>query len=250
MAGKRPLQRIMLNTMIVALAVSGAVGMWAFIFGSFGRTEWKILATTLSVSFFSVTALGCATAQQVRRSRLLWLPGLIASGMGFIVFLVGIWDLTPFRTEEVIFKSMAILALFAFSFSQASLLSLARLSVGARWVFFAALVSIFALATLVSGMILWEVDDEWLFRLAGVLGILDGCLSLTIPLLFKLGYKAPGFETLTEPEVEVERIPLECPRCHEAGTYPVGLIVCPTCGLRLRVEILEEVAFPEGTSPG
>jgi hypothetical protein len=177
MAGKRSFQRIMLNTMIIALAVSAALGMWAFIFGRFGDTECKILATTLSVSFFSVTALACATAQQVRRSRLLWLPGLIASGMGFIVFLVGIWDLTPFRTEEAVFKSMAILALFAFSFGQASLLSLARLSAGARWVFFAALVSIFGLATLVSGMILWEVDDQWLFRLAGLFAVHDGPVS-------------------------------------------------------------------------
>jgi hypothetical protein len=54
-------------------------------------------------------------------------------------------------------------------------------------VFIGSVVAILALAALASGMIVFEADEEWLFRFTGVLGILDGCGSLTIPVLCVAG---------------------------------------------------------------
>ncbi len=242
------LRRTMLQTLIAALALGALVGIWTFIFGSFSTTEVKILLTTLSVAFFSVTALGASVAQQLKRSRLLWIPGLAASFAGFVLSVLVIWP--EWYRDEPTAKALAISAIYAFSFAHACLLSMPRLSRGTRWIFFSALAAIIALATLISAMIVFEIDDEWLFRFAGVLGILDGCATLTIPVLYKLGYKAPPIETPDLPGQPTLQIKLACPRCAHEATYPLGTITCTQCGLVLRVETVDSHDFPTGTIPG
>jgi hypothetical protein len=134
---------------------------------------------------------------------------------------------------EAFGKSMVILAIFAFSLAQGCLLALVPLRRPVRWVFLGSVVIILALATLISGMIVFEPGEEWLFRLAGVLGILDGCGSLTIPVLYKLGHKTDE----GGPQDIGDRIELRCPRCGHRDTYRIGPIQCQGCLLEMRVEI-------------
>jgi hypothetical protein len=82
-------------------------------------------------------------------------------------------------------------------------------------------------------MIIFEADEEWLFRFVGVLGILDGCGSLLVPVLFKLGGRVVG----TFVDDQLDRIELTCPRCGRRETYSVGLLQCSGCSLQMRVEI-------------
>ena len=86
-------------------------------------------------------------------------------------------------------------------------------------------------------MLIWEIDDEWLFRGAGVLGILDGCASLTIPILYKLrgGPKPLAIER------PYSRIELICPRCGHQGEFAIGAINCPQCALKMQVDVLPDV---------
>ncbi|NQU23994.1 MAG: hypothetical protein HQ567_22150 [Candidatus Nealsonbacteria bacterium] len=61
------------------------------LFGKFGDVETRILMTTLGISAFSMTSLGCAIAEEKQTARYLSIPGLVASGIGLVFFVLGIW---------------------------------------------------------------------------------------------------------------------------------------------------------------
>jgi hypothetical protein len=246
MPSRLSLRNVLLGSLIGALCLSAVVGIYIFVVGDFGETEIKILITTLSLAYFSVTSLGCTVV--LERGKALWLtvPGLLASAWGFLWSLLMIWaEWDPDPAE----KTMLILVLFAFSFAQSSLLALPRLPGQAAWIFPAALVCIFALAALLSTMLVFELEDEFLFRLAGVLGILDASATLSIPILHKLGGKAPAEELPRADHAQQRgwRVELVCPRCGHRGVYPAGLIECPHCSLALRLTVLD-AAPPAGTA--
>jgi hypothetical protein len=234
MGDNLPLKQTLLRVLIGALILSALIGIYAFLFGDFGETEVKILLTTLTVSYFSVTSLACAAALEKKKLPLLSVPGLVLGVVGFLMFVPGIW--AEWFDSEPYAKTTIILGIFSFSFAQACLLSLATLEQRFQWVLYAAFGSIFALALFVSGMIIFEADDEWLFRIAGVLGILDGCATVSIPVLYKLGEKEMG-QFIEGPYREIE---LRCPRCDQQGTFPIGEIVCRSCSLRIRIEVEED----------
>jgi hypothetical protein len=131
------LTKVLLAALIVALSLSALIGIYIFIVGDFGEMEIKTLITTLSLSFFSITSLGCTVV--LERRRVLWLaaPGLLTSGIGLIWSLMMIW--AEWDTEFA-GKTMAILVLFAVSFVQSCLLALPPLAGRLVWVFRATLV--------------------------------------------------------------------------------------------------------------
>jgi len=241
-ARKWALKQVFLRTLIVALVGSALIGIYAFLFGDFGETEVKILLTTLSISYFSIISLACAAAFEAKRGGILARIGLAVGVLGFVAYLPGIW--AEWFENEGYGKSMVILAIFAFSFAQSCLLALVPLQKSIRWVVFSTVGIIFALAILISGMIVFEADEEWLFRFVGVLGILDGCGSVLIPVLYKLGGKSDGII----PSESLDRIELFCPRCGHREAYSVGTIRCGKCALEIRVEIAEEspACLPNG----
>ena len=119
------LKRSLLQTVIGALVLSALVGVYVLLFGTFGKTEERILFTTLSISYFSVTSLACAAAFEKKQYPLLHVPGLLLGIAGFLLFIPGIWaDWWRFNAFA---KAAIILGVFSFSFAQACLLSLATL---------------------------------------------------------------------------------------------------------------------------
>ena len=86
-------------------------------------------------------------------------------------------------------------------------------------------------------MIVFEADDEIFFRVLGIVGILDGCGTLTIPILARLhgvsSVQAKNRETIDE-------VSLFCPQCGERKTYPLGDITCVNCGLKLHVAVIKK----------
>jgi hypothetical protein len=234
MGAKLPLKQMLLRTLMGALILSAVVGIYAFLFGNFGHTEEKILFTTMAISYFSVSLLACAAAFEKKYVPLLTTPGLAVGIIGFLIFVPGIW--ADWFDSEPFFKLTIIVCIFSFSFAQACLLSLANLEQKLRWVFNTALGSIFALALLVSYMIAFEAVDEWHFRFIGILGILDGCATVTISVLYKLG-TSPAEQFVTGPFQHIEMC---CPRCGERRTFPAGEIVCPNCSLKIRIELMPD----------
>lgn len=232
MAEKRSLKQVFLRTFIATVVASAIIGIYVFLFGDFGETEMRILVTTLTISYFSVTSLACAAAFEKRKAGRLAPAGIGVSIVGFLVFMPGIW--VQDYEWEAYGKLMLILGIFAFSIAQACLLALVPLGRSVRWIFFAVVAVIFALASLISGMVVFETHVEWLHRIAGVLGILDGCGSLVIPVLHKLG----GKSAQAIADGSLDRIELACPRCGHREIHAVGTIKCEECSLEIRVEVL------------
>ena len=246
MAADWSLRRCLGCSLIAALVLAALMGIYVFVLGDFAHGN-QILLTTLSLSYFSVTSLGCTVVLERRRALLLAVPGLATSLSCFVWSLLIIW--CEWNSEPML-RTMAVLAIFSFAFAQACLLAIAPLRGRLSWVFAAALVCIFALAGLISAMVLFGLDDELLFRLAGVLGILDACSSLSVPVLYRLTDSRPAEPIQWEETAQRQglQIELPCPKCGRRGTYAVGLIDCPECSLQFRVEIRGS-SRPAGSGP-
>ncbi len=230
------LRRAFLRSLIGSLVLAGAMGIYAFLLGRWGETEARILLTTLSLSFCSVTALASAAAFARGRGFPLAygtsIAGVTVSIATFLLLMGAIWlD----ADNEPYVKTVAIAGILSFSLGQACLLGLVRLPRHLLWVFWLTLCAIAALAAVASGMIVFEADEEIFFRILGILGILDGCGTLTMPILARLhgasGKEQMGLEMGNE-------ISLACPQCDGHGRYPLGDIVCVKCGLKLRVSVM------------
>jgi hypothetical protein len=231
MSSGTSMKRGFLQAIIATLILAAVVGIYVFLFGSFGKTEAKILGTTLTICYFSITSLACSAAFEKKRHPLLFIPGLALGIAGFLLYVPSIWA-EGFEVKAI-GKAMAIVGVLSFSFAQACLLSLAPLQRRQVWVFFVAVASILALAAIISGVIIREPHDEqWLVRIIGVVAILDGCLSLCVPILHRLGSKQ-----MAEKADEYNEIELVCPRCGQRGSYPLGNIKCPKCSLGIQVQI-------------
>ncbi len=227
--------KALLGSLIVALSLSALIGIYIFVAGDFGEMEIRTLITTLSLSFFSITSLSCTVVLERRRVVWLAVPGLVLSGIGLVWSLVMIW--TEWDTEFA-GKTMVVLVLLAASFAQSCLLAMAPLKGRMRWVFFATVACVFALAGLLSTMLIFELDDEFFMRLVGVLGILDTAGTLSVPILFRLGGKAPTeARRPAQPGEQDWQIDLACPRCGHREVHPVGTIQCPECSLVIHVSV-------------
>lgn len=232
MSSGTSMKRVFLQAIIATLVLTALVGIYVFLFGTFGRTEAKILGTTLTICYFSITSLACSAAFEKKRYPLLFIPGLALGIAGFLLFIPGIW--AEWFEIKAVAKAMGIVGVLTFSFAQACLLSLVTLPRGLAWVFYAAVTCVLALAAIISAMIAFEPHDEqWIVRVLGVVAILDACFSLCVPILHRLGGREA---TVTEVYSQIE---LVCPRCGERGRYPLGEIQCPKCSLRIQVLVGE-----------
>jgi hypothetical protein len=224
------LRRWFLTALIGSLVISAVIAIFILIFGGeFDETEGKILFTTLSVSFFSLTGLGSAAPlERGSRSPLAYLGLALAVG-GFIFFLLGIW--TSWLEEENYGNSMGIVAIFSFSFAQAGMLSLVRLQDTARILTPATMLIIFALAALASTLIIREDSGTGYFRALGVLAVVDALGTVTIPLLGRMTPReAPAAATS-----QARRVEVRCPRCGSMQTLDEGGADCQKRSLRITV---------------
>jgi hypothetical protein len=243
------LKKAFLTTLIVSLVVAALIGIYTLLLGQDFSREWRILATVLSISFFSMTALITATtlerAGYARLVKYTSMAGIAVSWVAFVIFIAGIWtdvlnDFDPY------YKILFISTILAFTLAHFSILALARLPLRWDWVRWATLASITTLALYIITMIILELEGDFTIRLLGVLGILDGCGTIITPVLLKLvGTHAAA---LQHKAIDYN-ITLQCPRCNKRGTYPLGAITCDHCSLPLRVMVLEESDIDNEDSP-
>lgn len=237
MENRHSIKRVLLCMVVSGLVLASLVGIYVLLFGTFGKTEEKILLTTLGISYFSVTALACAAAYEKGRYGLLAIPGIALSVAGFALFLPSIW--AEWLRSEPVDKTTIILAVLSFSFAHACLLSLVALERRVVWVYYVAVGAILALAAILSAMIVHD-QGGWMLRLAGAVAILDGCLTLCIPILHRLG-GARAAPKMAETYQEIE---LVCPRCGQSGRYPIGTIKCRGCSLAIDIRIEVDSSGP------
>lgn len=233
------LKRTFLLGVIVSLSFAALLGIWAFLFGSFGDTEFKIIMTTLTAALFSMTSLGAAVVLERGRWRLAMIVAFVLGGLGLLVYLPFIW-LEP-NWEWALFqwaiKLMWWLAIWSIALPHAGLLSLASLKGGYHLIRRVAIGVVFALALSATLVALFEGEpDPWFWtRIIGVLGILSALGTITVPILAKVA----GIEHETGVESTPLDIKITCPRCLREQTVSSGHSRCSGCKLRFEISIEE-----------
>jgi len=237
MALRSQTHRTLLLCFIASIVLCGVVGIYCLILGTFGQLQLRVLATTATVGAAAILALASAIPWEQRRWPPLGLCGLIAVSIALSIVLIGIW-FEPSWQHEWFYKMMGICCVAAVGFPHVGLLSLARLRRQYEWTRLGTVAVIALLALQIAASIIFEVDSELWFRLMGVLGILDACGTVAVPVLHRIS----GIRVEEDAYVvaQTANISLTCPRCHKSQTLPLGHSQCPDCRLKFSIEIEEE----------
>jgi hypothetical protein len=217
-------KKFFLYLLTCSITLSALMGIWALISGEFGETQGRVLGTTCTIVGASVLGLACGAFLEAPKSRklpILAVPvaGICLAALSALITLYLIWVTSePYKgTYKLLFTSIV----FAFSFAQLSLLSLARLATRFKWALTMAFISILTLAALGSAIIISEAnsDDGIVLRLLGILAVVDAAATVMIPVFHRLSmgeaaqtsvvtYKP----TVTEIDAEIAELKLQISR--------------------------------------
>lgn len=181
-------KKYFLRTLVIALAISAAIGIFIFLVGDFGEIEIRLLLTTLTIGGFSLTGLCSATIQGRNDLRLFSRAGMLTSVLGFAVTVGAIWELV--NTEQV-WKWILVLVILSIATAHISLLLLLRpRSNNIKYALTATVVCITLVALMLVKSTLSEFEEsEFYFRLLGVFGILDVLGTIATPILNRIAKK-------------------------------------------------------------
>jgi hypothetical protein len=175
------MRRIGLGTFFASVTVNAALGIYAVLVPEFGETQGKLLATSLCVTGAVLLALACEPAWERRLLGPVPYLGAVFGTIGFGLTIAGIWS-EP-ESEAFGQTTTSVMAL-AVAGALASLLALARLTPGHRWVLTLTLGQLALGAALVAS-VPWLGDDpaEWYLRGMGVSLIALAAFTVTVPVL-------------------------------------------------------------------
>lgn len=91
------LKKLFIISLIASLVISALIAIFVFLFGEFGQTEIRIIATTGFMGVFSLTGLFSAAAydkEEYLRSSVI---GIGFSVVGFLIAILGVWGLVAGR---------------------------------------------------------------------------------------------------------------------------------------------------------
>lgn len=219
------MKQLALRILIVSVALSAVMGIYALLAGDFGDTEMRILFTTLCVGGASILAMACAPAWERRRMGVLPLAGVVMSVGCAAAFILGIW--TEIDSDEF-WKTSLSVGLLGIAAAHACLMALAKLAARHRWVQVSAYVIAFVLAWALIGMLWMDDPDEDLWRWIGVLAVLLAAATILVPVLQRM---AGADET----QAGGHRV-RHCPACGASLDHAPGRAECSQCGTGFRVE--------------
>lgn len=229
-------QRTLLLFFIGSLGWCGLVGIYCLILGSLDELPARVLTTTLAVGIASILALSSAIPWERRRWPPLGLCGFIAVAVALGLVLAAIW-LKPYG-ETWFYKTTSIACVVAVAVPHVGLLSLSRLRRQYEWTRLATVAVITVMACQIIWSIVGEIEIDGWYRLMGVLGILNVCGTITVPVLHRVSAIPPGDPVQTvSTHVKVS---LTCPRCETSQVAPVGTSRCGQCGLKFSIQIEEQ----------
>lgn len=184
---------------IVSFSLAAVVGIIALLSGDFGETQGRIVLTTLLLGATSITAL-CHLAVADRAMRIVGFVGLAASAVSLITGVVLIWRDWDSPGFDQWFKAFAIAGVIAVSFAHANLLLLLagrrraviRIGLMITLVMIAVVAIMIILPIASEGEIPGVRNEEWYWRLFGVVGILDVLGTVVVPVLAIFVRDAPA----------------------------------------------------------
>jgi uncharacterized small protein (DUF1192 family) len=199
-------KKIFLYLMICSIALSALMGIWAILSGD---VEYRVLGTTLTIVGTSILGLACGAFLENPRSQkfpLIAVPavGIIFSVLSALIIVWLIW-IEGNWSGDFIYKTLCVSSIFAFSLSHLSLLSIAQLSRRFRWSLITAYVVIFALASIISFIVVFEPpsDGGIVLRLIGVLAVVDAAVTVMIPIFHRLS-RTEFFDIPSVAEIEAK----------------------------------------------
>jgi|SRR3989344_2055859 len=182
------LKKVFLLTLITALSLSALIGIFIFLFGSFGDLESKILFTTLTIGAYSLTALCCGALYDKHKYLVFSMIGITISAIGFLLTLAVIWQ-RLMLTDITIWKTLIIFVILSGSFAHASLLLLIKSkSIAVNVSLYLTLLFISLVALTLIFLIIMElssIDQIW-YRILGVWAILDVLGTIITPIILKV----------------------------------------------------------------
>lgn len=178
-------RRVFLISLVASLSISALIAIFVFLFGNFGETESKLLATTLTVGGYSLTGL-CSSVLYDRKKYIpLAFLGIIVSVFGFLVTVTAVWEIVDFYS---LLQAVLTFIILAFSIAHSSLLllaqtdkKLANLSLKATIGF----IIIVALMLIYLVQVEFVNVNEFYYRLLGVFAVLDVLGTIVTPILKK-----------------------------------------------------------------
>jgi hypothetical protein len=175
------LTKLMLRLFIVSICATALVGIWAIAIPSDDwEYEFKIFLTTATIAGASVCGLACGGCLS-RGHRILPMAGLVLSGIGAALILIGMW---PELTSAFYWQVTCTISFFAVACAHLSMLLMANLASKYRWAQLLAYQLILGLATLLAFGIWFEFfESEGYWRFTGVVSILVAAITLIIPVL-------------------------------------------------------------------
>jgi hypothetical protein len=189
-------RRILLRAVVAALSITALVAIAALLGGSFGQTEWRILATTGGFSLASLFALrGTILLDQGIRRRLGWAVVLL-SAFAFLLLLKVVW--IDDGDSEWTWKTMTIAAGLAGALGQiATSISRRRPTdpPSIRPLSAAAAVCALTVELLIALAAIEEIGDGGFYRFLAAVFVLDVLLVALESVVRRLGDKpavAPG----------------------------------------------------------
>lgn len=214
-------KKFFLYLLVCSIALSALMGIWAIVSGEFGELQGKILLTTLTVVGTSILGLACGAFLESPRSenssyKVVPVVGIICAVVAAIASFWLIW-LNSRIDFNWIWKLFFVSLIFGFSLAQLSLLSLAKLAKRFVWSLTTAFVVIFILDTIVSAIIVFELEgsDGFVLRVIGVLSVVAAALTVMIPLFHRLSRtEFAEFDTpnITVIDAEINRLKTQIAR--------------------------------------
>ena len=150
----------------------------------------KILATTLAIGGFSITALGCSTVHDIDKFRPFSLIGMLISVFGFLFTVSAIWALFESDHEWV---AQAVFTFVILSVSTAHISLLLHIRAKTKNIKYALIATILFISIVAVMLIKATINDfedsDLYFRLLGVFAILDVLGTIATPILNRIKEK-------------------------------------------------------------
>jgi peptidoglycan/LPS O-acetylase OafA/YrhL len=198
-------KRLFLKLLIVSVVISSLIGIGILLFGNFGHIEVRVLFSTLTITVTSVFGLACGAYLESGRRRVIPIAGIGLAVVAALMCFLVIWNVLD--NSEVFVKAFLTATLLASACSYLSLLSLARLDQRFSWIRIAAITCVGLLSTILL-YILWfepQGENDLVYRVLGVLGIVLASITVVTPVLHKLSSGEPDTDALDREIADLEK---------------------------------------------
>jgi hypothetical protein len=214
--------KLLRSVVLTSIAIGAALGVISLVGADLGETGWKVVATSFLITATALVAMPSVAAWERDRLGALPMTGIVAAVVGFAWVIAGMWSELE---SETLWKIPVTLIIYAVGVAAYSLLEVARLSSGQRWLVVAARAAIAVVGLLVVVAVWAEIDSDGYWRGFGVAAIVMTALLAAIPVLHR---SQPASSATTG----------FCPVCGAASEATEGVAaVCPSCGTRYVVDL-------------